>query len=33
MGAGTFAAGILGFLVAIVWPAMTVHKLLEFLTM
>ncbi len=31
--ADSFAAGVLGFLKAIVWPAMVVYKLLEFLKM
>jgi len=31
--ATTLAAGVLGFLKAIVWPAMLVYKLLEFLNM
>jgi hypothetical protein len=31
--ATTFLAGVLGFLKAIVWPAMVVYKLLEFLKM
>jgi hypothetical protein len=31
--AATFWLGILGFLKAIVWPAMLVYKLLEFLKM
>ena len=31
--ATTFGAGVLGFFKAIVWPAMLVYKLLEFLNM
>lgn len=31
--AGSFGMGVLGFLKAIVWPAMLVYKLLEFLKM
>ncbi len=31
--ATTFWAGVLGFFKAIVWPAMLVYKLLEFLNM
>jgi hypothetical protein len=31
--ASTFLAGVLGLLKAIVWPAMLVYKLLEFLKM
>jgi len=29
--AATFGAGVLGFLKALVWPAMLVYKLLDFL--
>jgi len=31
--ADTFGMGVLGFLKALVWPAMLVYKLLEFLKM
>ena len=31
--AGTFKDGVLGFLKALVWPAILVYKLLEFLKM
>ena len=31
--ATTFLVGVLGFLKAIIWPAMLVYKLLEFLKM
>ena len=31
--ATTFAAGVIGFLKAIVWPAFVVYRLLEFLKM
>ena len=31
--AATFLAGVIGFLKALVWPAMVVYKLLEFLKM
>ena len=33
MQAATFWAGVLGFLKAIVWPAMLIFKLFEFLKM
>ncbi len=31
--AGSFSAGLVGFLKALVWPAFVVYKLLEFLKM
>ena len=31
--AATFGAGVIGFLKALVWPAMLVYKILEFLKM